>query len=255
MNDPGLKNFHSHTTFSDGENTAEEMVRAALELGFTEFGISDHSFTSFDPDYCMPFASYEDYKNEIRRLKEAFQDHIRLFSGIEQDYYSDFPAEGFDYIIGSVHYLRIHGEYVTVDWGGKEGSRILTDAADRFFHGDIYSVLELYFETVSDVVRKTGADIIGHFDVIRKSNEQFPFFDPLHPRYIAAWQQAAKALASQGTVFEINVSPLLRKNLTQPHPAQDIQDYLNSLGSRFLYSGDSHSVERLRQFAEYMRQR
>ena len=27
-------NVHSHTTFSDGRNTAEEMVQAALALGF-----------------------------------------------------------------------------------------------------------------------------------------------------------------------------------------------------------------------------
>ena len=31
-------NVHSHTTFSDGKNTAEEMVQAALSLGFHTLG-------------------------------------------------------------------------------------------------------------------------------------------------------------------------------------------------------------------------
>ena len=40
--------LHTHTVFSDGANTMEEMVRAAVERNFVSIGISDHSYTAFD---------------------------------------------------------------------------------------------------------------------------------------------------------------------------------------------------------------
>ena len=36
-------NFHTHSTFSDGANTPEEMVQTAISLGMTALGFSDHS--------------------------------------------------------------------------------------------------------------------------------------------------------------------------------------------------------------------
>ncbi|MBR3245222.1 MAG: histidinol-phosphatase HisJ family protein [Parasporobacterium sp.] len=250
-----LTNFHTHTNFSDGENTAEEMVQEAIRLGFTDYGITDHSFASCDLECGMLYTAYDSYKKEVRRLKEAYKDKIRIYCGIEQDYYSDHPAEGFDYIIGSVHYIRIKDEFVTVDFGGEKGFMVLKDAAGRYFNGDIYSLLELYFETVSHVVQKTGADIIGHFDVISKANESFPFFDPSHPRYIASWQKAVDSLIPEGKIFEINVSQVLRGTKTEPYPSNDIQNYIRSKGGRLYYTGDTHSIIRLQEFAEFLRKR
>ena len=41
-------NLHSHTTFCDGKNSAEEMVVSAIDHGFDVFGFSGHSYTPFD---------------------------------------------------------------------------------------------------------------------------------------------------------------------------------------------------------------
>ena len=40
--------LHVHTTFSDGLNTPEEIVLAAIGMGLEKLGFSDHSHTSFD---------------------------------------------------------------------------------------------------------------------------------------------------------------------------------------------------------------
>lgn len=45
-------NLHSHTTFCDGKNSAEEMVVSAIDHGFDVFGFSGHSYTPFDESYC-----------------------------------------------------------------------------------------------------------------------------------------------------------------------------------------------------------
>ena len=49
-------NLHSHTTFCDGKNSAEEMVVSAIDHGFDVFGFSGHSYTPFDESYCMSLA-------------------------------------------------------------------------------------------------------------------------------------------------------------------------------------------------------
>jgi histidinol-phosphatase (PHP family) len=56
-------NFHTHTLFCDGKNTAEEMVQQALANGFEQLGFSGH----MDPDIHMDIQAY--YR-EIRRLQK-----------------------------------------------------------------------------------------------------------------------------------------------------------------------------------------
>lgn len=264
-----LYNLHNHTDFSDGKNTAEEMVEQALSLGLAVIGFSDHSFVHFDSDYCMPYEKYNAYRAEIRRLKSKYADQIQIFLGIEQDIFSDYPAKNLDYIIGSVHFVcddnvsdsycadnsfPADSQFVGIDWGGEEGTQLILEGAERFFHGDVYSLIERYYENVSQVVDVTGADIIGHFDVLAKSNEKFPFFDPQHPRYQAAWQKAADHLIAKNKIFEINLAPIISGHLSQPYPAKEIQDYLRSRGAQFIYNGDCHSVQMLAGFAELLKE-
>ena len=59
MNYHTLSNVHSHTTFSDGKNTVEEMVQAALGLVFHTLGFSEHGPADYD-DAAMPAARAED---------------------------------------------------------------------------------------------------------------------------------------------------------------------------------------------------
>ena len=61
-------NVHSHTTFADGRDTAEEMVRAALALGFHTLGFSEHGHADYD-DCSMSLGQEPAYRAEISRLK------------------------------------------------------------------------------------------------------------------------------------------------------------------------------------------
>ena len=236
-----LRDFHVHTVFSDGKNTAREMVLAAVEKGMTQLGFSDHSYTSFDERYCLKKGGLGEYKKEILSLKEEFTDRIQIFCGMEQDYYSDPPAESLDYIIGSVHYVKKDGVYIAVD----ESAQVQQEDVRRYYAGDFYAFAENYFHTVSDVVRKTNADIIGHFDLVSKFNEKNHFFDEDNPRYIAAWQSAADALLTTGKPFEINTGVMSRGYRTEPYPSTPIYEYLKRGGAKFILSSDSHNPKTL----------
>ncbi len=44
-------NLHTHSKFSDGRNTAEEHILAAIAKGFTVLGFSEHSIYPLDPAF------------------------------------------------------------------------------------------------------------------------------------------------------------------------------------------------------------
>lgn len=100
--------LHVHSCYSDGINTIEELVKAAINKGFEYIGISDHSKSAF---YANGLKE-EDIKKqheEIDSLRRKYPE-ILILKGIEADIlpdgsldYEDRILETFDYVIGSVH--------------------------------------------------------------------------------------------------------------------------------------------------------
>lgn len=242
------RDLHTHTVYCDGKNTPEEMVLAAIEKGLTAIGFSSHSYAPYDLDCCMTAENTERYKSDIAALREKYRDKIEILCGIEQDIFSPASTEGYDYVIGSVHYLPTPEGYVTVDYTPE----ILTNLCRDHFGGDWYSLCEAYYGLVSRVYEETKCHIIGHLDLVTKFNEKCHLFDESHPRYIAAWQSAVDALLPCNIPFEVNTGAIARGWRTTPYPSRDIVRYIRSHGGRLILSSDSHSAATLGyQFEEW----
>ena len=235
------RDLHTHTLYSDGKNTPEEMILAAIERGLDEIGISDHVYTFFDHSYCMRKEEIESYKAEIAALKEKYEGRISVKCGVEYDLYSTASTEGFNYAIGSLHYLKCGETYYPIDCS-KEGFLTL---AREGFKGDYYALAEAYFSLMSAYAQREDIDIIGHFDLIAKYNEGNALFDETHPRYLAAAKAAADALLAAGKTFEINTGAIARGYRTAPYPAPAIFAYLREKGAKFILSSDAHSPENI----------
>ena len=233
--------FHMHTGFCDGKNTAEEMVLRGIELGLSVMGFSVHSPLPHGCGWCIRPDRTEEYRAEIHRLRDTYADKIRVYCGIEQDYFTEIPAVGYDYIIGSVHSVYCNGKFIDVDHSVETAK----SAIDNFFEGDIYAYAEDYFRMSGEIVEKTNADIIGHFDLITKFQDIGLAFDAKNPRYIAAWKTAADKLLKTGVPFEINTGAISRGYRKTPYPAADILCYLAEHGGKAVITSDSHSVEAL----------
>lgn len=246
------RDFHVHSVYSDGSDKIEDIILKAIDKGMTEIGISDHSFTSFDQSYCIKKEDINRYIDEINSLKEKYRDKISIYCGIEQDYYSDLSADIFDYSIGSVHYVKTDNVYIPVD----ENIEIINDAVKKYFNNDIYSFIELYYDTVSKVAEKTGCSIIGHFDLVSKFNRDNSLFDESSERYTSAWKKAAERLIPFNLPFEINTAPLYRKLKNDAYPNDVIRRYIKDRGGSFILSSDSHSMSCLcmcfDEFKEYI---
>ncbi|MGV3624282.1 MAG: DNA polymerase/3'-5' exonuclease PolX [Archangium sp.] len=101
-------NVHSHSTWSDGRNTLEEMVLAAKAMGFKYFTVTEHSQTS---NYAggLTLDRLKQQWDEIDALQEKVKG-ITLLKGIESDIledgrldYPDSVLEKLDVVIGSIH--------------------------------------------------------------------------------------------------------------------------------------------------------
>ena len=236
-----LCDYHVHTTFSDGKNTPEEMVKAAIEKGMAEIGFSDHSYTYFDESYCIKKEQIAEYQREIADLKEKYKGQIKILCGIEQDLYSNESTKGYDYVIGSVHYVKNGGKFYSVD----DSEECFVSVAESVFGGDYYAFAEEYFNTVACFNERADIGIIGHFDLIAKFNEKGKFFDETDKRYKSAFKAAADKLILAGKVFEINTGAIARGYKTEPYPSDKIRAYIKGKGGKFILSSDSHLKENL----------
>ena len=235
-----MTDLHMHSRFSDGRDSPEAMVEEGIRKGLTLIGISDHSYVESD-ESSMPRESLNAYLQEMKRLKEKYAGVIEIRCGLERDYYSDLDT-GFDYVIGSVHWISMKdGHRLAVDWTPER----LEEDCRKYFEGDWYALAEAYYHLEEDVVRKTACDIIGHFDLVTKFNEQAGWFDPQHPRYRAAWQKAAQILLRTGTPFEINTGAISRGYRTDAYPSREIRSFLREHGARLILSSDAHQKENI----------
>ena len=236
-----MMDLHTHTSFCDGAASPEEMAEAALARGLDCLGFSGHCYTWFDERYCMSLSGTEEYRRRINALKEKYAPRLRILCGVEQDLWSRASTAGYDYVIGSVHYLKLGDEYRPVD----EDPETSIETVARYFGGDWYAMAEMYFDTVARVAQGTGCDIIGHFDLVSKFNEKCPAFDETHPRYVSAWQRALDALLPAGKPFEINTGAMSRGWRTRAYPRREMIEYILAHGGRLVLNSDSHRTDTL----------
>jgi DNA polymerase (family 10) len=101
--------LHAHTQRSDGLNTLEQMANATRKLGYSYFGVADHSKSAH---YAGGLSIEEITKQhaEADRLNAKYGARFRILKGIESDIladgsldYPDDVMDRFDFVVASVH--------------------------------------------------------------------------------------------------------------------------------------------------------
>ena len=233
-----LCDYHCHTSYCDGADTADAMVRGALAAGMRAIGFSGHSTTDYDLSYCMQAADVPRYIQDVREAQKRYTGQIEIYLGVEDDFHGQRPAFERDYTIGSVHCVLAGGVHYPVDY--KE--EILRRAVEEAFGGDVYRLAAAYFQTEAQVLERTRCDIIGHFDLISKFNEGGKLFDEADPRYQRPALEALEHLCKGGGLFEINTGAITRGYRTTPYPAEFLLRALRAFGGAITFSSDSHSA-------------
>jgi len=232
-----LSNIHTHTTFSDGRDTAAEMVHRALELGFHTLGFSDHGYCVHD-DGCMSLEVEKAYRSEVLRLRA--QGTLSILLGYEHDAAADCADfSPYDYLIESVHYLHRDGVYMPIDSSAAK----LQQAIDQMYSGDPFAMCRDYFDSVCRSVSEFSCDVVGHIGLVTKFNEHNEMFDSSDPRYTGPARETIALAAEKDVLVEINTGAMSRGYRTTPYPSPDLLKLLHSLGGRITITSDCHRAE------------
>lgn len=227
-----LADYHIHTSFCNHANgTMKQFVKFAIKCGLKEIGFSDHCPlpVDFNNQYRMLPGDLQIYLNVIRDLQSHFP-QINVKIGIELDYIEgavdylrQFVTEnGFDYILGSVHYLDLDSSQKVI---------YLND-----LHYEEKSLLFCkYFETVKKAIQSGLFDIIAHFDLPRR------FWGELNAECISYAEEALQSIKNYDLCLEINTSGFRTRNVEEPFPGRKLLQLAREMKIPITLGSDSHS--------------
>jgi histidinol-phosphatase (PHP family) len=238
-----LTDYHVHlrpdddgTVASDyfTEENVDRYLEAAGEAGITELGVSEHihRFTAaleiWDHPVWVELAqddlgAYCDFVAETP-LKLGIE--MDFVAGREDRIASVIDSQSFDYVVGSVHFVRDQA----VDWE-------VYDVWDRT--GDPDRIWKLYFDTLA-VAASTGLyDILAHPDLVKVWGAERP--QPARdPRFY--YEPAIEAIADSGVAVEVSTAGW-RKPVNELYPSDAFAEMCIDAGAAFALSSDAHRPE------------
>ncbi len=245
-------NFHTHSHFCDGRAGLEEYVQSALDKKMHALGFSGHAPLVFDTEWTMTPYQLEEYMALIDGLKQAYQDEIPLYKGLEVDYIRGLTGPGqyrgqdFDYLIGSVHVVGQHddGAY----WSFDHSPEHFREGFEKIFLNDPRAFAGKYYQTIMEMVQNEPPDIIGHLDLIKKFNDQLGYLDESAPWYRDLQQETLEVISKSGCILEINTRGWYKGLSHAPYPGFETLKICRGLGIPVTINADAHApgeVDRL----------
>ena len=232
------QNLHTHSGLDDGKGTLEEIVLEAIDKGFDILGFSGHSYVSVD-DAAMSLENTAFYQKEVERLKEKYKDQITIYCGLELDGQADFPEYLYDYLIGSIHFLKKEAKIYSID-ASKEEFETMLEA-----FGSMENLAKAYYKEVERLAGDERISIIGHLDLISKFNEEQSYYSFDDPMILEPAYQAIDTVIANNKVFEINTGAISRGYRTSFYPEKHLLDYIVQKGGKLVLNSDSHQKENL----------
>jgi len=246
-----LGNFHTHTRHCDGSGEPREFVEAALRKGMRRLGFSGHNVLPFPTDWTMPPGNLESYLREVREAKACAPDGLEVFLGIEADYLPGIMSPvhpsvrglALDFVIGSVHFVAPPNEAPrwTVDNTAGEFETLARDS----FGGDVRALVERYYRLVAEMAETAAPDIIGHFDLVKKTNRDGRWFREDAAWYRRAVTDALDAVKRSGSVMEINTGGVVRNTSGACYPSEWILQEAYRRGIPVMVNADAHTPEHI----------
>jgi histidinol-phosphatase (PHP family) len=236
-----LTDYHVHLRPDDPDTpperfftaaNAERYRVAAEEQGIAELGVAEHvyRFRAALDVWDHPF-----WREWARDDLDAYCSFVReetdLGLGIEADFVPGredrmatlLDAREWDYVVGSVHFLRdlsLDTEQFSV-WGRGESPE---------------RVWRRYFETLAESARSGLYDIVGHPDLVKVWGDRAPRPDGDLRRF---YEPAVEAFADAGVAVEVSTAGL-RKPAGEIYPARPYLEMLVDAGCPLALSSDAH---------------
>ena len=241
-----LTDYHVHLRPDEPEATPERYFTAAnveryseraAELGIDVLGVSEHvhRFRQALEVWRHPFwvvSAVDDLDDYCSFVRE--ETDLRL--GIEADFVPGredqlanlLEAREWDYVLGSVHFLRD----AAVDMAGEH---------DIWRSGDPERVWRRYFETIGEAARSGLFDVIAHPDLVKVWGAERPRPGGDLRRF---YDLAMDGIADSDVAIEVSTAGL-RKPVAEMYPAPALLEMCLEAGRAVVLSSDAHSPSEL----------
>jgi histidinol-phosphatase (PHP family) len=230
MDFDALPDYHIHTALcKHAVGQAADYRIAARRQEIPEMCFVDHcpSPDKYDPAHRMEMTQFPSYKEEIALLQDGEAPAV-LF-GIEADYYDGcetflrewLPAQRFDFVLGSVHYIK--------GWG-----------FDNPTHRDVWDSVDVtgtwrkYFELVGRLADLGLFDAVAHLDLPKKFGHR-----PSDKDLKEMAQPVLDRIAKAGMGIELNTSGL-RKPVSEIYPSPLLVSLAKEREIAICFGSDAH---------------
>lgn len=229
-----MTDYHTHTPLClHAEGTPDQYVRACLDAGLRQYGISDHAPMPDEPfdDWRMKQADIPRYLEWIEEARACAEGTgLEVLAALECDWVPGIEPwiehlkslHDWDYLIGSVHYLD-------EGWDFDNPHSLHVWQATR-----IEEAWERYWQLYADMAGSGLFHIMGHADLIRKFGHR-PDGDLT--RY---YRPAVEATASAGAAIEINTAGW-HKPCAEQYPSLEFLRLACEAGVPLVINSDAHS--------------
>lgn len=237
-----IYNFHTHSVYSDGRNSLEDIVKNAIKENVSFLGFSDHSPVPFASHWNMQSEDKASYIKEINELKDKYPE-IKLFAGIEGDFipgFQDFSQmQDFEYIIGSVHYTLTDGEPLGFDSNPTDFKKII----NKHYKNDIMEFIKYYYNSLLKMIDTCNFDFLGHLDLVKKFNTIDPMFDENSKEYRSKVIEVLNFAKEKDLAIEINVGGINRNVMKEPYPSFQFIKEAKKLDIPVCINSDAHNAK------------
>jgi histidinol-phosphatase (PHP family) len=239
-----LSDYHLHLRPDGHDALAEqyytdanvERYRAAAdERGIAELGVSEHVYRFeqvldvWEHPFWVAYA-YDDLDAYCAFVRE--QTDLRL--GIEADFVPGaedrmanlLQARDFDYVIGSVHFIR-------------EGAVDMDDYSVWDSGRSVEEIWRRYFQTIGEAARSGLFDVVAHPDLVKMWGPERPRPEGDLRRF---YELAIDGIAEGGVAVELSTAGL-RKRVAELYPAPAFLQMCLEAGAPVALSSDAHRPE------------
>jgi histidinol-phosphatase (PHP family) len=246
-----ITNFHTHTHYCDGKASVSEMVNAARHFNIKQLGFSSHAPLPFPVKWSL---SSEDeilkYIKEINDAKSISDGEIELYAGLETDFIPgrtkpfQFLKETYalDYIIGSVHLVKVPG--IEQVWFIDGQQQFFDEGLVKYFNGDAKQAALTYFRQVKEMIMTETFDIIAHVDKI-KMNNAGRFFCEEDDWYIDEILDVLDLLKEKNIILEVNTRGYYQNKTDSMYPSDFVLDHAAKKGVMMMINSDAHKPDEL----------
>jgi len=241
-----LTDYHVHLRRDDDpapgeqrftEANVERYTAAAAEQGIVELGVSEHihRFRQALEVWAHPFWR-EHAHDDLDAYCEFVRERTSLRLGIEADFIPGredrtanlLDAREWDYVIGSVHFLRDDA----IDMEGDH---------DIWRSSDPEQVWRRYFETLGEAARSGLFDVLAHPDLVKVWGAERPLPEGDLRRF---YELAIDGIAESDVAIEVSTGGL-RKPVGEIYPARGLLELCLEAGKPVALSSDAHTPEQL----------